>query len=191
MKRAVILHGKDGHGHAHWFPWLKSRLEAKGYEVWVPDLPRAEEPDAERWTDFLFAARDWDFNDNLVIGHSAGAVEILQLAMALPEGVRLRAGILCGAFSQALPNDPEWHDLKRMFEPALAVEGTRHKAGSLVFVHAQNDPWCPLEQAEEMASRFGGELVVLPEGQHFSTALDPRFKEFPELLTILEERSLI
>lgn len=191
MKRAVILHGKDGHGHAHWFPWLKARLEAAGYTVWVPDLPQAAKPDARRWTDFLLANKTWDFNGNVVIGHSAGAVEILQLAMALPAGVKLKAGIACAAFSQVLSEDPDWRDLRGLFVPPLDYPAIRRKAGGLVFVHARDDPWCPLKQAAFLARQTGGELVTLESGRHFTTSLDPEFREFPRLIGILEERGLV
>lgn len=191
IRRAVILHGKDGHGHAHWFPWLKARLEERGYDVWVPDLPSAATPDAKKWTDTLLANEDWDFNDNLVIGHSAGAVEILQLAQALPRGVMLRAAVPCAAFSHVLPQDPDWSELKGLFMPALDFDTIRQNCNRFVFVHAQDDPWCPLDQAQFLAEQTGGELVVLPSGRHFTTSLDPEFKQFPRLLSLLDERDIL
>lgn len=193
MKRALILHGMEGHGHAHWFPWLKQELEVRGFEVWVPDLPAAETPHATRWTHFLLDRRDWSFNDCLVIGHSAGAVEILQLAQALPEGQKLAAAVLCSAFTQALPktNSGEFGVLRHMFEPQLDFAVIKAHCAQFTFVHAKDDPWCPWQQAETLANQTAGELVLLPTGRHFSTSLDPEFKIFPQLLQILNDRHLI
>lgn len=192
MKRALILHGMEGHGHAHWFPWLKAELEARGFDVWVPDLPVAELPNAKRWTDFLLSRKDWDLNDNLVIGHSAGAVEIMQLAQALPAGKKLAAGIACAAFTDDLPRtDPDFAVLRDMFEPGLNFETIKSHCNNFVFVHAKDDPWCPWEQAKFLAEQTGGDFVMLPGGRHFTTSLDPEFKKFPELLEILEARKIV
>jgi predicted alpha/beta hydrolase family esterase len=191
MKRAIILHGKDGHGHAHWFPWLKAQLESRGYTVWVPDLPDAATPSAKRWTEALLSNKAWDFQDNLVIGHSAGGVEIFQLAQALPDGITLRAGVACAAFSPALAQDSAWHELRELFVPQFDFAKIRQHCRQFVLVHAKDDPWCPLDQAAFMANQSGGELVVLPTGRHFTTSLDPEFKHFPGLIDVLEERSLL
>jgi predicted alpha/beta hydrolase family esterase len=33
LPKIIIVHGFSGHKGEHWFPWLKSSLEQKGYEV--------------------------------------------------------------------------------------------------------------------------------------------------------------
>jgi predicted alpha/beta-fold hydrolase len=33
-----IFHGTEGHPKENWFPWLKSELEAKDYNVIVPQF---------------------------------------------------------------------------------------------------------------------------------------------------------
>ena len=34
-----IFHGTEGYPEENWFPWLKEKLEAKGYKVFVPQFP--------------------------------------------------------------------------------------------------------------------------------------------------------
>ena len=58
MKNALILHGTDfrktlNQRNNNWFPWLKMHIEALGYNVYLPELPEAWHPDAERYYKFL------------------------------------------------------------------------------------------------------------------------------------------
>lgn len=39
MKKILILHAWYSRPEDNWYPWLKSKLEKSGYEVYVPDLP--------------------------------------------------------------------------------------------------------------------------------------------------------
>lgn len=190
MKRAVILHGTDGTPLENWFPWLKGQLETKGYEVWVPQLPGASEPNARRYTQFLLND-GWDFADNLIIGHSSGAVEILHLLQNLPEGVSVRTAVCVAAFSEVLAEEPDWKQLKGLFEEPFRFAKIKQNAQDILFVHASNDPYCDPKQAEMLAEHLNAEYIELPDGKHFSASRDPAWREFPQLLQILNERDLL
>lgn len=186
MKRAVILHGTNGNHTENWFPWLKSELEKLGYEVWVPDLPGAEKPDMERYKKFLLE-QEWDFTDNVVIGHSSGAVAILGLLEALPENTQIDAAILVGAFTERLATEPSWEMLRGLFGRPFNFDAIKQKARQFIFVHSDDDPYCPLEQAKELHQKLGGEFILMHGCGHFSAKLDPRFSQFPELLDIIKK----
>lgn len=187
MKKALILHGTDGTPESNWFGWLKGRLEEQGYAVWLPQLPGAEAPSAAAYTAFLLANEDFGFDDETVlIGHSSGAVEILNLLQHLPEGSQVKAAVLVSAFR----DDLGWVALRGLFVEPLDFEVIRRRCGKFVFVHSDNDPYCPLEQPKYLAVQTGGELVVLAGQGHFNLELGPQYAEFPELLTIMEEMGL-
>lgn len=186
MKNALILHGTDGSSRGHWFPWLKSQLEAEGYRVWVPDLPGADRPNAKRYTEFLMSNNDWQFNDQrVIIGHSSGAVEILNLLQALPEGTKIRLGILVGSFSSDLAKQPEWNTLTGLFETTFDFELIKNRAEKLVFFHSDNDPYCPIEQAKYLADQTSSEFIILPGKGHFSSESNPPVMELPEILPLI------
>ncbi|HUY84980.1 MAG TPA: alpha/beta hydrolase [Candidatus Dormibacteraeota bacterium] len=187
MKRAVILHGTSADHTHNWFPWLKIELERRGYTVWVPDLPEANKPNIERYNDFLLNS-DWDFTDNLVIGHSSGAVAILGLLQALPSDTKIDTAILAGAFTKRLSESPSWEMLRELFGKPFDFKAIKQKASKFIFVHSEDDPYCPIEQAQYLCGQLDGEFVKFNGMKHFSYSLDKRFKQFPELLEIIDTR---
>lgn len=188
MKRAVLLHGTDGEPEGGWRPYIKNELENRGYEVWVPALPNNHTPNMQVYNDFLLSS-NWDFSDNLIIGHSSGAVAVLNLLMdeRCPE---IKTGVAVGAWARN-----EGTDLSReQFKDAFPKDGfdfriIRSKAENLLFVHGDNDPYCPLEQAKWLAKQLESEVVVIPNGGHLGT--DAGYTNFPQLMEILGERKLL
>lgn len=186
MKRAVILHGTDGAPTHNWFPWLKQQLESKGYEVWVPLLPNNHTPDRRVYNDFLFNS-GWDFTDNLVIGHSSGAVTVLNLLMD-DRCPKIGLGVIVGAWYQSADPWTPPDQFKSLFpESGFDFNKIKAKSGNLVYMHGENDPYCPLEQAKWLAKQTNSEIVVVPNGHH----LGSKFKELPQIKEILKSRNLL
>ncbi len=182
--KIVILHGKSANHTDSWFPWLKDELEKLGHEVWAPDLPNADEPQIDRYNKFLLNS-GWDFNDNIIIGHSAGSVEIMGLLQVLPNNVKIKTGVLVGTFR----GDLGWEALRGMNVP-FDYEKIKQKAGKFIVVHSDDDPYCPLDGAKWIADELNASLKIFHGMSHFEKDLDPRFDKFPELLEILKTEVL-
>lgn len=189
MKKAIILHGWEGDHTLHWYPWLKKQLEELRYEAWVPDLPGADYPSVVRYTDFLLG-KSWDFANNLIIGHSAGAIEVLGLLQSLPHDVNVNTAVLVSSFTGEVPKGSDYDHLKDLFEVPFDFELIRSKANQFIFVHGDNDAFCPLDQAQYLADQVHGDMNVIANGQHFITDNDPKWREFPELLRILKKKEI-
>lgn len=181
--KAVILHGTDNDHTGNWFPWLKKELEKLDYETWVPDLPGSERPNVKRYTEFLLN-KGWDFSDNLIIGHSAGAVEVLHLLENLPDGIKVDTAIMVAVFK----GDLGWEVLKDLANLNFNFEKIRQKANKFIVIHSDDDPHCPIEGAREIAAELGADMVTMHGMKHFSLHTDPRFNKFPELLEIIKEK---
>jgi hypothetical protein len=184
MKSALILHGTASTSQMNWFPWLKEKLEEKGWNVWVPNLPKAEKPNIKRYSAFLLGNQDWKFNQNsVVIGHSSGAVAILGLLQNMPEGMYVDTCILVGSFK----NDLGREDLKELFAGPFDFEKIKTHAKKFIFIHSDNDPYCPLEHAEYLAEKLGGKLLVQKGQGHFNIGSNPKYTQFPFLLKQLQK----
>lgn len=183
----VILHGTNATHSDNWFPWLKAELEQRGHEVWAPDLPGAGRPNPKRYNEYLLS-QGWDFNDSVLIGHSSGALEILALVTVLPPSTTINTAIMVGSFTERMLDDPSWEMLTELFYQPFDFEAIKQRVGDFIFVHSEDDPYCPIGQAEELHSKLGGEFVRFKDKGHFCLNDGPEFVELPELLEIIEQK---
>lgn len=186
--KILLLHGTGGNHESSWFPWLKAELEMLGHDVWVPDLPQADTPSIKRYNKFLLD-RNWDFDNSIIVGHSSGSVAIMGLLTELPKDVTINTAILIGTFTERLSDSPSWGMLKELFTEPFDYEAIRQKAKQFIFIHSEDDPYCPIEQAEEVHAKLGGEFIRYTDKGHFSRHLDPQFEKFPELLELIKQKA--
>ncbi|MEI6850695.1 MAG: alpha/beta hydrolase [Candidatus Saccharibacteria bacterium] len=183
MTRFLILHGTDGSPEINWFMWLKGVLIGKGYEVWLPQLPNSDKPNAKIYNDFILSNSKFIFDENtILIGHSSGAVEILSLLQNLPESSKVTASILVSAFKDSLG----WNSLNGLFKEPFNFELIKKHCDNFIFIHSDNDPYCPIEHAEYLAKQTDGKLIKFEGQGHFNTELGPGYKQFPQLLEIID-----
>lgn len=184
MSKFLILHGTGGAPNSNWFMWLKGILIGQGHDVWLPQLPDADKPNAKTYNEFLLSNKNFTIDDDtIIVGHSSGAVEILSILQHLPKGTVIKAALLVSAFK----DDLEWDSLKGMFTEPFDYEAIKSHCKSFTFIHSDDDPYCPIEHAEYLALKTGGELIVFEGQGHFNTELGPQFKQFPEILEFISE----
>lgn len=190
MKRAVILHGTGGTPNSNWLSWLKTELEKRGYQVWVPALPGNETPNRNVYNDFLLSG-DWDFSNNLVIGHSSGAVSVLNL---LTDGrcPHIKTAVLVSAWADTQAANLNHDGLtQERFKNLIPEAGfdfklINQKADNFLFLHGEDDPYCPLEQAQWLAKQTKGDIIVIPNGGHLNHTRG--FTKLPQLMEALERK---
>jgi len=182
MTKFLILHGTDASPNSNWFMWLKGKLIGEGHEVWLPQLPGSDTPNAKKYTAFILDNKDFIIDsDTIVIGHSSGAVEILHLLQHLPSDTVIKAAILVSAFKDDLGMDA----LTGLFEEPFDFKAAKAHCSKFIFIHSDNDPYVPLEDAKYLSDELDSD-VLLFEGQgHFNTEHSPEYKQFPELLIFI------
>lgn len=189
MKNALILHGTEGSPDENWFQWLGNKLEEDGYNVWIPQLPDSNFPDLEKYNRFLLSNKDWKFNeDSILIGHSSGSVAVMALLEELPEKVVVKKSYLVSAFYN---NDYGWDANNYLFKKPFDYPLIRKKSENFVFIHSDNDPYCPLSHAQYLSEKLDGELIIKKGQKHFSVgSYGEKYREFPFLLEMIldEER---
>jgi predicted alpha/beta hydrolase family esterase len=187
MKTAIILHGTLGSPDGNWFTWLKTELEHKGLTVWLPQLPNAEQPSLKEWQRYINEQCPFPINEEtLIVGHSSGAI----LALVLAQDTMEKIGAIVGA-SVFYDNSMQWQPNSKLFDVQFDWAAVGEGVSELLFIHSDNDPYVPLDQAQFVATKTGGELVVIPGEGHFNLERSENYKQFPKLLEILEDRTLV
>lgn len=183
MKRAVILHGTDANPDANWFPWLKHKLEAEGYDVWAPLLPNNHAPNRQVYNDFIFSS-GWDIFDNIVIGHSSGAVSVLNMLMD-DRCPRVKLAVMVSAWKGGVPNGYELPNSQfdNLFPPnGFDFTKIGQHAETIKFLHSDDDPYCPLEQAQWLAEQMHAPLTVMHDAHHIGA----KYSELPQVWQLIE-----
>lgn len=187
MKRAVILHGTLGSPDGNWFAWLKSELERRGLEVWLPQLPRPEQPSLRQEAEFVHANCPFPLDgDTVVVGHSSGA--ILALVLAQQQAISFGGIVAVSVFHD---NSLCWDPNSKLFDVALDWPKIVAGVKKLLFVHSDNDPYVPLSQAQYAADNCHAELVIIPGQGHFNLERSPDYHVFPRLVGLMEQKNFL
>jgi uncharacterized protein len=181
MKNAIILHAMDDSPEHHWYPWLKSQMELKGYDVWAPQLPDDKNPQIDVWIPFILNGGKFT-EETVIVGHSAGAAVILSLLEALT--VRVNQAIMVAGFSFYPGGDG-------ILKPAYSWEKIKSNVGEMIFINSDNDPYGHNDVRArimlEMLNMPGSVQIIMKGQGHMTTDVNNQtYKEFPLLLRLVK-----
>ena len=184
IKTAIIFHGTMGSPGGNWFGWLEEQLIKQGMQVWLPELPNAEQPSLREWVDFVRGNCPFAIDeDTLIIGHSSGA--ILALIVTQENSGPVGAVVAVSVFHD---NSLGWEANDRLFDVDFDWSKIRANARQLLFIHSDNDPYVPLGQAQFVANNCQAELILLKNQGHFNLEQSPSYKTFPKLLDTIHTK---
>jgi predicted alpha/beta hydrolase family esterase len=76
--------------------------------------------------------------------------------------------------------------LSELFLEPFDFDYIKQKAKRFIFIHSDDDPYCPLEHAQYLCKMTNGKLILQKGQQHFSTSTaGDNYKEFPFLLDMI------
>ena len=183
MEKAFIFHGTGASRDDHWFPWLEEKLEDEGVEVCRPDFPTPEGQELDNWLEVL-DGQEMEIDENTVlIGHSLGAVFILNILNR--RDLDIEAAYLVSAWTGLLPDEQfnEWNSTFQ--DQEFDFEKIKDSVEEIHQFHSEDDPFVPLEKAEELAENLISSFHLKSDAGHFNT--DSGYDGFPELWKLIEK----
>lgn len=175
-KRVIIVHSWGGTPEEGWFPWLKSELEERGFEVIIPQLPDTDHPRIENWVPALAKAVCKSDKDTYFVGHSMGCQTIARYLEGLNEDVKVGGAVFVAGFFKSLSgleDDEEVQETDRLWLTApidLSIVRTRMKNSVAIF--SDDDPYVPMENQDAFRDELGSEIIVEHKMGHFSGERD-------------------
>lgn len=182
MKRAVIVHGWDGFPEECWFPWLNRELEARGFEVQVPQMPEAATPKMALWVPKLAEVIGQPDDQLVLIGHSMGVQTIMRYLASIERPI---AGFVAVAgFFTLIPGSIGTADDEKVARPWLTTpidtDKVKANAQKIVAIFSDDDPYVALENVALFESRLGAKTIVLHNKGHMGGS--DQTTELPEAL---------
>ena len=183
QKRVFIVHGWDGYPEEGWFPWLKKELEAKGFAVFVPQLPKPEEPRIKAWVSKLSEVVGSPDGQTYFVGHSIGCQTIARYLETLPQDVMVGGSVFVAGFFKeltGLEDDDLVRDVtKEWLTTPIDLQKAKAHLGKSVAILSDDDPYVPAENQGDFREKLGSKIVILSGRGYFSGNLNKCF-ELPE-----------
>ncbi|MCX6765843.1 MAG: alpha/beta hydrolase [Candidatus Moranbacteria bacterium] len=187
QKRVYIIHGWEGRPEDAWFPWLKSKLEKEGFEVFIPAMPNTEEPTIDEWVNHLLEIVPSPNEDTYFIGHSIGCQAILRYLEKLNNKKIGGAVFVSGWFIlKNLETKEEWEIADPWINTPIDFEKVKSATHNFIAVFSDNDPFVPLEENKKLFSeKLNAEIIIEKNKGHF-TGEDGVY-ETPSVLQIFSD----
>lgn len=181
MKRVILLHGNgDAHGTDQWFPYIKSALEKMGVDCEAPDLPDNRLARSKHWFPYfenILKIR----SDDIVIGHSSGALAILKYT----ETHKIGASVLVGAYHTDLGYEDE--RTSGYFDTLWNWDKIRTNQEWTAIFASTDDPYIPITEPRFIRDHLVSEYFEFTDEGHFGEEKNLK-REFPELLEFLKNK---
>lgn len=182
MKNIIMLHGTGETPRSFWYPFIKSNLEAKGYKVWLPQLPGKDKPTVKKQLPFVLERGEFS-EGAIIIAHSAGVPLALSIIERLDR--KIKQAILVAGFAEPIKGGEKGPNL--ILQENYDWKKIKARVDDIILIHSDNDPWgCDHGQGLKMLGNLGGKLIIMHEHGHFgSNTFNQPYREFPFLLKLV------
>jgi len=181
MKRVVLLHGNgNSHGTDNWFPYIKSTVESLDIKCIAPDLPDNVLARKKFW--FPYFKNTLNLGpDDIIIGHSSGALAILKYA----EENKIGASILVGTYCTDLGYEDE--KTSGYFDTPWDWKKIKFNQEWTAIFASIDDPYIPIEEPRYIRDKLDSIYFEFNNKGHFGGETRPML-EFPELREFLKSK---
>lgn len=159
MNTTLLLHWWKWRSDNGWFPWLKSQIEFKVAELYIPNLPNSNNPILEEQMEYInIYAGDFKQWWN-IIGHSLGC----KLALKFVEENNIKNSLIILVaptypwLAQDLWEKVFWeayNNLKKYFDEELNFDKINELNNKIIIFLSDNDEYINMNSAKKYYSDF-------------------------------------
>lgn len=185
MKRVFIIHRWSGGPEDDWRPWLSYQLQAKGYDVFVPEMPDTHIPTIEKWVAKIAEIVGTPDIETHFIGHSIGCQAIMRYLQTLPVGTHVGRAVFVAGWFNLAGLDSEGGDVADIARPWIETpinfEAIKNVCQNIDVFLSSNEPYGYTEYNKEVfENKLNANVTILPDRGHFTE--DDGVIELPEVL---------
>jgi len=188
IKRVFIIHGWDGKPEQGWYPWLKRELEKREFTVFLPEMPKPQEPEIENWVSFLENLVGKPDENAYFIGHSIGCQTILRYLERLENKKVGGAIFVAGWFNlspEATPDEESKIIAKPWIETPINFEKIKETTDKFIAIFSDNDPWVPFSEKDIFKEKLNAKIIIEKSKGHICE--DDNIQELKSILdSVLE-----
>ncbi|MEK7653470.1 MAG: alpha/beta fold hydrolase [Patescibacteria group bacterium] len=184
MKKVVIIHGWGADPNSDWFPWLKGKLEERGFSVFVPAMPNTDNPKIKEWVDFLKDNLSPLDEDTYLIGHSIGCQTIMRYLGSFEEAKVVGIILVAPWFSLMNLEEGEEEIAKPWLETPIDFEKVKRATENIIALFSDNDSVVPIDNEKKIKEVLGAKTIIYKNKGHFNA--EDGVKELPEILEFIK-----
>lgn len=182
MNKVIILHGFNGTPKVH--KWLKSELENKGYDVFMPEFPPREGVVYKDWKKILNKYKGFFNDETILVAHSIGNEFIIKY---LKENMLKAKGYVgLAAFGEYYELEGR-EDLSRAAKDFLIneeeIEYFKNNVLQRFSIYSDNDHIVPFELLERFPKIIDSKSLLIKGLGHMGSKSG--VESIPELLEII------
>lgn len=177
MTKIILIHGAFGNPKENWFPWLKQKLEELNHKVIVPEFPTPENQSLEKWNAIFTAYENQIDEDTIFVGHSLAPAFLLTILEHID--VTIKGSFFISGFLKLLGNET-FDSINRTFvDKTFDWSKIKQNCKKFFIYHSDNDPYVPVECANELADKLDVKPKIIKNAGHFNEKAG--FFKFEEL----------
>ncbi|OIO80477.1 hypothetical protein AUJ84_03375 [Candidatus Pacearchaeota archaeon CG1_02_32_132] len=181
MKKVILIHRWSGNPDSDWYPWLKEKLESKGFSVEIPEMPDTDNPQIKSWVGNLKKICPNPENVYL-IGHSVGCQTILRYLEKI-DGKPKKVIFVAPWINLT---NLETKEEQKIAEPWLktSIDFDKIKGRTeFTCILSDDDPYVPLLHKNIFKKKLGAKVIILHDKGHFTE--EDNVTELPEILEFI------
>ena len=172
MKRVFIIHGWDFNPKMNWYQSVKKKLELKGFEVIIPEMPDSHHPTPSEWVSKISEVVGEVDDETFFIAHSIAARAVLKfLESRIAKGDKCGGIIFVGGWFTLSPAATPDDEYKAIAKPWLNMKlnfsKIKSKSSKFIAFFSDNDPYVPMNNIKLFEDNLGAEIIMESSMGHF------------------------